>query len=226
MNNDLLWLLQLCNSSLPVGAYSYSESIETLVNNNLISDERELKKWLINELKYGSIRVETAIMLRSYQAFLANNIKQLNYWNNWFTASRETLELRQQSWQMGKSLISLIKALESSNQNLLNTISKLESTCNYAIAFGIATANGKISAKNAVLGYLHSWVNNLINVGVKLIPLGQTTGQKILLEIKQILVNIAEEIINLDDDNLVSCNYGLSLFSMQHETLYSRLFRS
>jgi urease accessory protein len=226
MKDNLLLLLQLCNSSLPVGAYSYSESLETLVDKKLISDEITLKKWLINELNYGSIRIEMAIMIRSYNAFLEQDIQQLNYWNNWFSASRETSELRQQSWQMGKSLISLFKTLESSNQSLINIICNLDSNCNYAIAFGIITANGNIILKNAVLGYLHSWLNNLINVGIKLIPLGQTKGQKILSEMQKNLLNIYEEIINLDDENLLSCSYGLSIFSMQHETLYSRLFRS
>jgi urease accessory protein len=224
--NPLLCLLQLSNSSLPLGAYSYSESLEKLVDDGLINEDNGFKKWLFNELKYGSIRIESAIMIRAYNAFLNQQTDKLIYWNNWLSAHRETVELRQQSWQMGKSLIRLVQALESSNQAIIDSILKIRDPCNYAIAFGLVAANWQISLEDAMLGYLHSWVNNSINAGVKLIPLGQTTGQKILLAMNQHLVNITQEILALDDENLVSCTWGLSLASMQHETQYSRLFRS
>lgn len=226
MKTSLLFLLQLCNSSLPLGAFSYSEGLETLVEKQLINNDNTLKKWLINELKFGSIRIETAIMLRGFNSFINNDVDNLIYWNNWLSANRETLELRQQSWQMGKSLMRLIKALEPENNLIINYSLSLRENCNYAIAFGIVAANWHIRLENAILGYLHNWVNNLINAGIKLIPLGQTKGQKILLEINNYLVNISQEILNLDDDDLVCCSWGLSLASMQHETQYSRLFRS
>ena len=59
---------------------------------------------LSQELKTGSIRLESAVLLRAYQTSITENIESLNQWNNWLTATRETLELRQQSWQMGQSL--------------------------------------------------------------------------------------------------------------------------
>jgi urease accessory protein len=226
MPNSLLSLLQLCNSSLPLGAFSYSESLETLVNKQLISDDYGLKLWLINELSYGSIRVESAIMLRGYNCFLSQDFSKLNYWNSWLTAQRETLELRQQSWQMGKSLMRLIHSLEPENKLIIELNSLFKSNCNYAIAFGIVASNWQIAPENAILGYLYSWMNNLVNAGVKLIPLGQTMGQKILLEMNNHLVKITQEILTLDDDDLASCSIGLSLASMQHEVEYSRLFRS
>ncbi len=222
----LLCLLQLSNSSFPLGAYSYSESLEKLVDNGLIHEDNGFKNWLINELKYGSIRIDAAIMLRAYHAFLNQEIDKLLHWNNWLSANREARELRQQSWQMGKSLIRLTKALEPSNLAIIDTLLKITDPCNYAIAFGMIAANWQIPSEDSLLGYLHNWVNNLINVGVKLIPLGQTTGQKILLAMNHHLVDIAQEILALDDDNLASCTWGLSLASMQHETQYSRLFRS
>ena len=226
MSTQLLLLLQLCNSNCPLGAYSYSEGIETLVEKQIIDNSSSLEKWLINELKYGSIRVETAILIRAYYSFLAQNSTELLYWNNWLTASRETLELRQQNWQMGKSLLRLIKSLESENQFLLDTISCISDNCNYAIAFGITTACWQISLQNSVLGYFQNWVSNLVTVGVKLIPLGQTEGQKILLKINQIIPEVSAGILQIKDEDLASCSWGLSLASMQHETLYSRLFRS
>ncbi len=220
----LLKLLQLSSSNLPLGAYAYSEGLETLVEQQKITSLETLFNWLSQQLKFGSIRIETAIMIRSYQNFANQNFEKLNYWNNYLTANRETKELRQQSWQMGNSLIKLLLNIEK--DNLLTKINQISLPCNYSIAFGMTAQLWKIDLENAILAYLQTWTNNLITAGIKLIPLGQTQGQKILTQINEIIVFVAEEIINLQDDQLFSCNIGLSLASMQHETLYSRLFRS
>ncbi|MGI0480465.1 urease accessory protein UreF [Geminocystis sp. CENA526] len=225
-SEKLLLLLQLCNSSLPLGAYSYSEGLETLVEQKLISHYQHLKSWLLNELTYGSIRVESAMVMRAYDSYLTQNIDNLLYWNNWFSASRETFELRQQSWQMGKSLLRLINSFEPEDSFLQTLINNLKSSANYSIIFGIITAHWQIEKENVLLGYLHNWVNNLVNVGVKLIPLGQTDGQKLLLYFNQEICQQIPDILSLKDDELSSCSWGLSLASMSHEQLYSRLFRS
>lgn len=226
MSEKLLLLLQLCNSSLPLGAYSYSEGLETLVEKQLIIDSQGLKNWLLNELKYGSIRVESAMIVRSYHSYQQKKLEDLLYWNNWFSASRETAELRQQSWQMGKSLLRLINSFEPEDLFLQTVINNLKTSGNYSIVFGIITAHWQIEIENVLLGYLHNWLNNLVNVGVKLIPLGQTAGQKLLLNFNQEITQQLTNILSLKDDELSSCSWGLSLASMSHEQLYSRLFRS
>ncbi|BAQ60587.1 urease accessory protein UreF [Geminocystis sp. NIES-3708] len=226
MSEKLLLLLQLCNSSFPLGAYSYSEGLETLIEEKRIIDNQNLNQWLINELKYGSIRIELAIVIRSYNCYLKKDLEGLLYWNDWFSASRETSELRQQSWQMGKSFLRLMLSFESENQDLFDIINSFDSHCNYAIAFGILTAHWEIKIEDLLLGYIHNWINNLINVGVKLIPLGQTEGQNLLLNIKYEILKNVDAILSLKDEELSSCSWGLSLASIKHEQLYSRLFRS
>lgn len=220
---------------MPVGAYSYSEGLETLVELKIVGDRQNLQLWLSNELSYGAIRIDSALMLRAYRAALAGDLSSLCYWNNWLSAARETKELRQQSCQMGNTLLRLLKELE--NEELSSNISEnlsaieaiinaLDKHCNYSIAFGISAAFWKIEAEDALLGYLHSWVTNAVGAGVKLIPLGQTTGQQILSFLYPQIVSVVPEILNLDEDRLSSCTWGLSLASCLHETQYTRLFRS
>lgn len=223
--SQLLQILQLSSPNLPLGAYAYSEGLELLIEQEKITTSTDLLNWLSQQLKYGSIRVETALMIRSYQYFTDDQLTQVNQWNNYATANRETKELRQQSYQMGNSLIKLILNLET-DQLIQDKIKQINLPCNYSIAFGIVAQIWQISLENAVLAYVQSWANNLITAGVKLIPLGQTQGQQILLQLQPIILDIYPEIINLQDDQLSSCNLGLTLASMQHETLYSRLFRS
>jgi urease accessory protein len=95
--NHLLCLLQLASPALPVGAYSYSEGLETLVENGTIKDLVTLQHWLEAELRYGAIRLEGAVMMRAYQSVKISDLKGLSYWNSWLSAARETEELRASS---------------------------------------------------------------------------------------------------------------------------------
>jgi len=219
---SFLQLLQLSSPSLPLGAYSYSEGLEYLVIKN-IQNQEQLLEWLTQELLYGAIRVEGAIMLRSLANF--PDLAKLNYWNNWLIANRETSELRQQSVQMGKSLSKLLNSL--TNNNIFQQITtNFSHPCNYALAFGMAVSYWKIDREMALLAFLQTWVNNLISAGIKLIPLGQTTGQKLLTRINSVIINNYKSILTLPDEELYCCSLGLGLASMNHEQQYTRLFRS
>ncbi|MBD0385269.1 MAG: urease accessory protein UreF [Nostoc sp. C3-bin3] len=222
-DSHLLSILQLASPALPVGAYSYSEGLEMLVENGTIANHTHLKDWLKAELLYGAIRLEAGVMVRSQQSAKMNDVESLCRWNLWLSAARETEELRASSWQMGRSLIQLLGKLEPQIIPIANAVG---TPCNYAIAFGIAIAHWQISIKAALLAYLHSWASNLITAGVKLIPLGQTAGQQLLLDLQPLFSTAALEILALEDDELACCSWGLSLASMQHETQYTRLFRS
>lgn len=222
-NRNFLSILQLASPALPVGAYSYSEGLETLVENSIIVNVQTLKYWLEAELNYGSIRLDAAVMTRSLEAAKVGDLEALNRWNLWLSALRDTEELRASSWQMGRSLLQLFGKLEPEVLPLAQAVGY---PCNYAIAFGIASAHWQISPQAALLTYLHSWANNLITAGIKLIPLGQTAGQKLLLELQELLDTVMLQILTLEDDDLACCSWGLSLASMQHEIQYTRLFRS
>lgn len=223
IQKELLYLLQLTSPTLPVGAYSYSEGLETLVTRKIITNKETLQTWIIQSLKYGAIRIESAVMLRAYHKFLENDLECLIQWNKWLSATRETKELRQQSWQMGQSLLKLLTELQPEIKPIS---AQLYPDCNYAIIFGIAGATWEILPQELLLGYLQSWSNNLINAGLRLIPLGQTDGQKILIKLHDDLMQATQVILELEDEDLSGWGWGLSLASMQHETLYTRLFRS
>ena len=206
-----------------MGGYSYSEGLESLISQGIISDRVSLQAWIERELAVGAIRIETAVMDRAYLAGIESDVDRLQYWNQWLSAARETEELREQSWQMGGSLVKLLVELTPEIQGLISPIAL---PCNYAIAFGVAAQFWQIDRQATIAAYLHSWVTNLIGAGVKLIPLGQTAGQQLIWQFQGEIDRLSRNIPTLDDRDLYACSWGLSLASMQHETLYSRLFRS
>jgi urease accessory protein len=228
---QFLRLLQLASATLPVGAYSYSEGLEFLVETQQIKNAPALQDWLIQELRYGTLRMEAAMMARAHQATLLRADDTLLYWNDWWSAARDTEELRLQSWQMGRSLLRLLLALDDPQAAAIDktwpVLQKLYGQeCNFAIAFGVGAALWQIPLPAALLGYLQSWATNLVSAGIKLIPLGQTAGQQILLNVQSDVDAACVAITQLEDAELESCGWGVSIASMGHETLYSRLFRS
>lgn len=222
-HSHFLTVLQLASPALPVGAYSYSEGLEMLVENGTIRNINNLQDWLKSELIYGSIRLDAAVIVRAFDAVKTDDIEALKRWNLWLSAARDTEELRAANWQMGRSLMQLLSKLEP---EILPLVHAVGYPSNYAIAFAIACAHWDINIQACLLAYLHSWANNLITAGIKLIPLGQTAGQELLLGLQPLLTITVAEILLMEDDDLGSCNWGLSLASMQHEIQYTRLFRS
>ncbi len=219
----LLILLQLTSPALPVGAYSYSEGLETLIDQGLIKSATDLQIWLTESLATGSIGIEAAILIRAHRAWSQGDQQQLIYWNHWLSATRETAELQQQNWQMGRSLLKLLKDLYPDNDW---SGWDMAENWNIAIVFALAAGLAEIDEHTAILGYLHSWASNLVSAGIKLIPLGQTAGQKLVMQLAEPIIISADRSLVLPDDQLFSCNWGLAIASMTHETQYSRLFRS
>jgi len=236
---SLLYLLQLTSPALPIGAYSYSEGLEALSQQGLLPDVDALETWMTQELRYGSIRLEASMLPKVYEAADAADLETIISCNQWLSALRETEELRQQSWQMGQSLQQLLTQLDPAFGPLLPM-----RPCNVAIAFAVAAARWHLSPYETVVGYLYSWMTTGVSAGVKLIPLGQTAGQQLQQRLYPDIEAAARMVLTTSDswwdwtsddsaeraDLHSGCqqisSWGLSLASMTHETLYSRLFRS
>lgn len=219
----LMRLLQLASPALPVGAYSYSEGLESVIQAGRVNDVAELERWLVQELSCGAIRLEASVIRQVYQSIESSDFARLKYWNDWLSALRETTELREQSWQMGRSLTRLCRELEPAMIPILDAVGD---PCNFAIAFAITAAHWQIALNDAVLGFLHSWATNLVNAGIRLIPLGQTQGQQLLLNLNLQLEQTMDAALSIPETEHYTCSWGMTLASMTHETLYSRLFRS
>jgi urease accessory protein len=218
-NPSLLRLLQLTSPALPVGAYSYSEGLESLVDQGL-TDPGAILQWLQQELAGGLVRLDGAVVYRVHRAATEGDWVAIVAWNQWLSALREGEESRQQSWAMGRALGRLMTDLHPP------LLIPLAPPWNFAVIFALAAHHWQMSTEMAVLGYLHSWASNLITNAVKLVPLGQTQGQQLLLDLYPALEGATQHCQGLETDDLTLSSWGTGLAAMHHETMYTRLFRS
>ncbi len=221
----LVRLLQLASPALPVGAYSYSQGLESAVDKSIVRDAPTAAQWIGDMLEYSIARMEAPVLLRSIAAWHACDFAAIDNWNALFLASRETSELRAETVQMGFSLRRLLAELAGTNEDARTRLAHLEEIA-FPTAFACAVAEWQISPKPALVAYLWAWLENQVMAAMKAVPLGQTDGQRMLLALGDRLDAIAARAALLADDELGSFAPGFALLSSHHETQYSRLFRS
>lgn len=223
-NTALLKLLQLASPSLPVGAYTYSQGLEAAIEIGEVKDEASARNWLIESLSVVS-DFEAPVVWRLLQSFEERNAQAVAHWTACFVAARDTHEFRAETMQMGFSLGKLIldlKIADPSLEVLLSDQAEIPLPTAYACA---AVAMG-LEHEAALLGLLFSTVENQVLACVKTVPLGQVSGQRLLLSMHPEIEEAAKHAQCLKDYELSNWSPGLSILSMQHEVQYSRIYRS
>ena len=135
-----------------------------------------------------------------------------------FLASRETAELRAETVQMGYSLNRLLKDLGVGEVPVEEP--------SFPAAFAFAAWHWKIEPAAALQAYLWAWLENQVMAAVKAVPLGQTDGQRMLLSLGEKIAALLPGILSMKDEDMGNFAPALAMLSSQHETQYSRLFRS
>jgi urease accessory protein len=215
-------LLQLASPALPVGAYSYSQGLEAAVEAGIIRDAATAGRWIGDVLALSVLGMEAPLLLRLVAAWESSDEAAVRRWNDELVASRETAELRAETLQMGYSLRRLVRSLGVEGAPRLDAFEELA----YPAAFAFAVAAWRINAHEALAAYLFAWIENQVLAAVKTVPLGQTEGQRMLLDLAQRIEGAVESAAALGDDDLSNLAPGLALLSARHETQYSRIFRS
>lgn len=221
----LLRLLQLASPALPVGAYSYSQGLEPAIAAGIVTDAATTKRWIGDMLEYSMGQFEAPLLLRLIASWQAEDFTAVNRWNDLFLAGRETAELRAETVQMGFSLTRLLADLEGLKPRALEQLRSLAEAA-FPTAFAFAVARWQIAPQDGLAAYLWAWLENQIMAAIKTVPLGQTQGQQILLEMGARVVRIAETAAQLNDNELGSFLPTLAILSSRHETQHTRLFRS
>jgi len=212
--------MQLTSPTLPIGAFAYSQGLEYAVDAGWINNEEQTKQWIRGQIKNTLSSLDVPVMQRLYHAWQRNDHETVVYWNKWLLAAREAKELHDEDTQLGKALLRLVKGL-----NITFPISD-EVEWSYVTIFAFAAVEWEIPFVEAGNGFLWAWSENQVAAAIKIVPLGQTAGQRILAEVLKDIPGAVEQSLACDDDDIGMLAPGMAIASALHETQYSRLFRS
>jgi urease accessory protein len=229
----LLRLCQLVSPALPVGAYSFSQGLEYAVQSQWVHDEASCEEWLCGIAAHAVATLDVPVLLRMHAAWHANDAATAQRWNEFLLASRETRELRYEDRQLGRALARVLVELEIPEAKRFAITREQGSgelqpltDPGYALLYSLACASWRIDAANSAAGYLWSWLENQVLAAVKLIPLGQSSGQRLLFRLGGEIPGWVALARTQGDSQIGISTVSQALASIGHETQYARLFRS
>lgn len=218
-------LLQLASPLLPVGAYCYSQGLEWAIESGEVKDVSSVQAWIGDSLQIYQARFELPVLYRLYAAWQAADRARVVYWDQFYQAGRDTAEGYAETRQMGYSLRRLLNELKEIPPALVAALNQLESPA-FPTVYAAIAQHWQIAPAQMLQGYVWGWLENQASAAMKAVPLGQVAGQTILLALGAQLPAVITQAMQLPDDEMSNFNPLLSIAGCQHETQYSRLFRS
>lgn len=226
MNEAVLKLLQVCDSTFPVGAFTLSNGLETYVQKELITKAEDLKDYLkawLHVQRYNDL----AVVAQTHEC--GGDAEKLLQIDAIAASSKVPMEIREGSRKMCVRFLKLIKKV-GIQIHMADEYAKMindgEACGQYPVAFGIYASFQKISREDAVTVYAYQMCSSVVTGCVKLVPLSQTDGQRVLYEMLPEIQKAARESLKIGLDEIGLSFPGLEIRAMQHERLETRQFLS
>ena len=212
-NKTFLTALQWLSPAFPIGGFAYSHGLEWAIEKRHVTNQISLQNWLQDLLGLGSARSD-AILLAL--AFKSESKAELIYLNQLALALSASAERRSETLLQGQAFGKTIRDVWGQDCTDL---------C-YPVALGAAARRENLIKEDIIAAYLHAFSANLISAAIRLVPLGQTQGQHILLALTSEINACAAEASDADEDDLSSTTFLSDVASMRHETLHTRIFKT
>jgi urease accessory protein len=222
----LLRLMWLASPALPVGGFSYSEGLEPAVDSGLVTNEMQAGDWLLQQLALSLARADLPVVAQAFDAWQHADLARIASLNDWVRSTRESAEFRQQAEQMGRSLADWLRNGEQAADPRIAALMALPSAPTWPVAFALATVLAGAPARDALLAFAFGWAENMVQAALKAVPLGQSAAQRMLARLAAAIPAAVEHALALPEHERQAFTPMLAILSAQHETQYSRLFRS
>jgi urease accessory protein len=223
-----LALLQLCDTALPIGTFSFSNGLETYTQQGLIQDVATFQQWLEAILRHTLCGSHLLSVALSYRATAAGDWTQLERLDQQLTAMKHAREQREASVKTGRGLLRLVvQVWPGPAVERLHTLCQQQRVVGHqALVLGVIGCQLGCEERIIIEAAGYQWLSSMISAALRLLPIGQLAGQQLLTALLPHLPVIADDIHQRGWDDLSSAAPEFDIRAMQHETLYSRLFRS
>jgi urease accessory protein len=218
-------LMAWLSPAYPVGAFSYSSGIEWAVERGDIKDAESLKRWLAVLVGEGGGFCDAVFLVHAHRAIATNDDKALRAVAELAAAFAPSKERHLETTAQGRAFVEATRAAWPCTA-LDRLVAVWDGSLAYPVAVAVAAAGHGVAVEPALNAFLHAVTANLISAGVRLIPLGQTDGQRLLAAFEPIVAATTARALATPLEQVGSAAFRADIASMLHETQYTRLFRS
>jgi urease accessory protein len=211
--------------SYPIGAFSYSSGLEWAVEAGDVRDAATLTAWLTSMIGHGSVFCDAVIFCHAFRAAAGGDSDALTAAAELAAALAGSRERFVETTAQGQAFLQITSAAWATP-----ALERLTAAWNgpiaYPVAVAAAGAGHGIALGPALHAFLHGAVSNLVSAGVRLVPLGQTDGQRVLAALEAPIAQAVERALTTALDDIGMAAVRADIAAMRHETQYTRLFRS
>lgn len=218
-------LMTWMSPSFPVGAFAYSSGIEWAIEAGDIVDAASLRDWLHAMLTGGSGFCDSIFLVHAHRSVVAGDYASLADIAELAAAYVTSRERQLETTAQGRAFLDIARTAWNCSA-LDGALANLKESIAYPVAVGIVSAAHGLPVAPSLHAFLHAIVSNWISAGLRLVPLGQTDGQRILAALEADVVSTGDRALCATLDDLGGATFRADLASMRHETQYTRLFRS
>ena len=208
-----------------MGAYTYSHGLENAFEQGLVTNVDEAVDWIGEIISSGNGFADAVFASRAFEATANNSFDDLCKITEFAAAFSSTKELRLESEAQGAAFIEIIQKVEP-NTGIDLLTNNWPGPYVYPVALGAAAGAIGIDPHALATAYLHGFVSNLASALVRIVPLGQTDGQRIIARLSNVVEQAVINALTTNITELSTSTLMVDLTSMQHEIQYTRLFRS
>ncbi len=227
-DSSLLALLHFADTAFPTGGYAHSFGLERYCQAGIVTDAGGVERFLLAQIEGSAGPCDATAAVAVRRALREGDLPACRALDETLDAMKPVREFREGSRQMGRQTLRVSAALTGDSQlsAYRDDVDEGRAPGHHAAAFGMVAGVLDWGAEETAMAFLYSTTALLVGAALRLLPMGQTEGQRVLWRLHPVIAQVAQQAAGRGPADLSSFTPGLDIQGMLHQRLETRLFRS